>query len=213
MDRKKYFQIYFKESPQREKVWKVIAHHLQGYIADTAKVLDIGAGYCNFINNIKAGEKYALDLFEDIEKYAARDVFIYKQSITETESLKSSYFDIVFASNVFEHLSSDELQNLLLELKRILKPEGKLVVIQPNFRYSFKVYFDDYTHKQIFTATGLCSLLETNGFYIQVRKDRFLPFSMMANLPKIPLLVKLYLASPIKPLSGQMLLIAGLNRE
>lgn len=212
MDRNKYFKFCFKKCPERDKVWKVIIGYLQRYIPPSAKILDLGAGYCNFINNVKAREKYAIDLFEDIEKYAAKDVIIYKQSITKMNNLESSYFDIVFASNIFEHLSNEELQNVLLQIKRILNPDGKLIVIQPNFRNSFKVYFDDYTHQQIFTAVGFSGLLETSGFTIQLRKDRFLPFSMKAKLPKNPFLAKLYLHSPIKPLGGQMLLVAGLKK-
>ena len=209
----KYFQVHFKETLQRDKVWKVIAGYLQRYIPPSSKVLDLGAGYCNFINNVKAKEKHAIDLFDNIEEFAAKDVFIYKQPVAKMDNLKSSYFDIVFASNILEHLSSEELENTLLEIRRILAPEGKLIIIQPNFRYSFKVYFDDYTHKQIFTADSLSSLLEAHNFTIQVRKNRFIPFTMQARLPKNPFLVKLYLRCPIKPQAGQMLLVAGLKKD
>ena len=212
MDRNKYFQVHFKKSLKRDQVWRVIVAYLQRYIPATSNVLDLGAGYCNFINNVKAEKKYALDLFDDIEEYAAKDVSIYKQSITKMDNLESSYFDIVFASNIFEHLSSAELQNVMLQIKRILNPQGKLIVIQPNFRYSFKVYFDDYTHQQIFTAESFASMLEEYGFMVQIRKDRFLPFTMKAKLPKSQFLVKLYLHSPIKPQAGQMLFVARLNK-
>jgi SAM-dependent methyltransferase len=211
MEENKYFQVHFKEFAERDKIWKVIAGYLQSYISPSSNVLDLGAAYCSFINNIKAKEKYAIDLFENIEKYASKDVFVYKQSITQMDNLKSCYFDVIFASNIFEHLSTEELQKVISQIKRILKKDGKLIIMQPNFKYSFKVYFNDYTHKQIFTACSLSALLESLGFDILVRKDRFLPFSMNSGLPKAPFLVKLYLRSPIKPLSGQMLIVAGLK--
>lgn len=213
MDEKKYFQFRFRKISERDQVWREIVDYLKPYISTTSKVLDLGAGYCNFINNVKAEKKFAIDLFGDIERYAAKDVFIYKQSITQMDNLQSSCFDIVFASNIFEHFSNAELEKIMLQIKRILKPQGKLIVIQPNFRYSFKVYFNDYTHQKIFTAASFTSFLEGFGFTIQLRKDRFLPFSMNARLPKNPFLVKLYLYSPIKPFAGQMLVIAGLNKD
>ena len=206
-----YFHSSFKKRPEREGVWKVIARYLQRYIPPDSIVLDLGAGYCNFINNIKAKEKHAVDLFDDIEKYAASGIATYKQSILHLDNLKSSYFDVIFASNILEHLSHEEMQSVIPQFKRILKAGGKLIIIQPNFRYAYKVYFDDYTHKQIFTANGLAELLASYGFAIRVRQDRFLPFSMRAAIPKLPFLVTLYLFSPLKPFGGQMLFVAQLE--
>ena len=209
----KYFKIRFKNHVARDNVWKVIVEYLARYIPASSKVLDLGGGYCNFINNIKAEEKHVIDVFDEVDKYAAKDVIVYKQSVTKMDNLRSSYYDIVFASNIFEHLTRAELDSVMPQIKRILKKDGRLIILQPNFRYAFKVYFDDYTHKQIFTATGLSNFLETHGFTINVRKDRFIPFTMRARIPKSAVLVWLYLRVPIKPLAGQMLLVARLEKD
>lgn len=206
--RDEYFKVYFKELPKRDRVWKVIVEDLQKYISPESAVLDLGAGYCNFINHVKAGRKIAIDLFEETGKYASEEVIVHRQSVTDMGNLGSSSIDVIFASNILEHLTGEELESAISEIKRVLAPEGKLIILQPNFRYSYKRYFDDYTHRQIFTADGLSRFLEAEGFEILVRKDRFLPFSMEARLPAHPVLVKLYLRSPFKPFGGQMLLVA-----
>ncbi|MFH1783261.1 MAG: class I SAM-dependent methyltransferase [Candidatus Omnitrophota bacterium] len=213
MDKTKYFQNFFKASTERDKVWKVISAYLQRYIPGSSKVLDMGAGYCGFINNIKAKEKHAIDVFKDIEKYASKDVITHKRSVVDIDNLDPACFDVVFASNVFEHLSREDLERLLPKIKKILKPEGRLIIIQPNFRYSFKVYFYDYTHKEIYTADSLCAFLEEFGFNIEIRKDRFLPYTMDNKIPKVPFLVRLYLIFPIKFFGGQMLLIARIDKK
>jgi ubiquinone/menaquinone biosynthesis C-methylase UbiE len=96
----------------------------------------------------------------------------------------------------------------LTEIKRVLKTNGKLIIIQPNFKYCAREYFDDYTHLQIFTHIGVTDLLIGLGFSIVDVKPRFLPFSMKSNLPKYTWLVRLYLLSPFKPFAGQMLVVA-----
>ena len=91
--------------------------------------------------------------------------------------------DFAFASNLFEHLSQGELVRLLDGLRRILSPRGTLNIIQPNFRYAYREYFDDYTHVAVYTDVGLCDLLRANGFDIIDMKPRFLPLSIKSRLP------------------------------
>jgi ubiquinone/menaquinone biosynthesis C-methylase UbiE len=122
--------------------------------------------------------------------------------------LDDGYFDVVFISNVFEHLTRQESVLALAEIRRVLKQGGVLIAIQPNFKYCWKEYFDDYTHVQIFTHLGLSALITASGLTVVDVKPRFLPFSMRSKLPKLAWLVMIYLYSPFKPFAGQMLLVA-----
>ena len=83
-------------------------------------------------------------------------------------------------------------------------------MIQPNFRYASRQYFDDYTHRSVFTHVSLPALLRAHGFRIVEVRPKFLPYSMReARVPITPFLVRAYLASPFKPLAGQMLVVAA----
>ena len=54
------------ECEQKNKNWEVLCpDFFQQFIPEEARVLDIGAGYCEFINNIRCREKLAVDLNED----------------------------------------------------------------------------------------------------------------------------------------------------
>lgn len=205
---KHYFETRFSFDERREKVWRHIARFIQRYIPADSRILEVGAGYCNFINNIKALERHALDNSQVSAQYIKGDVTFHLGSITKMEGIKSSYFDIIFASNILEHLSFDELKAAFLEIKRALKSGGRIFILQPNFTYSYKVYFDDYAHKQIFTHKSLSNFLEENGFRIKRVLARFLPFSMKSKFPVNDFLVWLYLRLPFKPFAGQMFIIA-----
>jgi len=209
-----YFQTSFVFDSRRDLIWKEVCRFLQKeYIPADSRILDLGAGYCNFINNIQGREKHAVDIFSKLPEYASQDVIIHHQSCLNLKNLNDNYFDVIFASNLLEHLTREDLLQLLPELRRILRDNGKLIVLQPNFRYCYKTYFDDYTHLQIFTDRSLSELLEASGFSIIDIKPRFLPVNMKSTLkftlPKLHLIVRFYLNSPIKPLAAQMLIVAG----
>lgn len=60
------------ERNQKERIWRVLCtDFFQRYVRPSDTVLDVGAGYCEFINNIKCASKIALDLNEDTQVYAA----------------------------------------------------------------------------------------------------------------------------------------------
>ncbi len=203
---------YFSHNPpsdkKRDEIWKIIARYLQNELPINSTVMDIGAGRCNFINNIKAGEKHALDVFDEIRKHANRNVITHVQPSSSMKNLKSDYFDTVFASNFFEHLTRGDVKKTLTEVRRMLKPGGKLIIIQPNFKYAYRDYWDDYTHITPFTHVGMMDLLASYGFSITKCIPRFLPFSMKSRLRSLHCLMKLYLYFPIKPQAKQMLIIA-----
>lgn len=203
-----YFQDRMKFDKSRAPVWREIARYLSRFIPSGAKILDLGAGYCDFINNVEAKEKYALDIFYDIDKFAKKEVTLFKQSATEKINLSSNYLDVVFASNFFEHLNKEEINIVLEEIKRVLKDNGKLIVIQPNFTYFGDNYFQDPTHKQIFTDVSFANLLQGKGFSIEKRVAKFIPATFKSRLPKNSYLVKLYLKLPVKPLAKQFLIVA-----
>jgi SAM-dependent methyltransferase len=205
-----YFKAYFKFDPSRIKIWREIAKYLnKNFIKPDSRILDLGAGYCDFINNIKAKEKYALDIFSGIDKFAAKDVHLFKQTANEKIDLASDYLDVVFSSNFFEHLNPVELDRIFAEVRRVLRNNGLLIIIQPNYRYFTRQYFQDPTHKQTFDESSLASFLQQRGFQVIKNVARFLPASFKSFLPKNQFLCRLYLNSPIKPFAKQFFIVAS----
>lgn len=206
----KYYATRFQNTDIRKNAWIEISSYLTKIIPikKTDVVLDLGAGYCYFINNISCKEKHALDISKYPLLNANKDIKIHIGSCTKMSFLKNNYFDVVFSSNLLEHLTLEEIFLTLKEVRRILKYSGKFVILVPNYRYCYKEYFDDYTHKTILNHINIKDILESNDFSIQKIIPRFLPFS--TNNVKIfnKWLLFLYLRSPIKPLSKQMLIIA-----
>jgi SAM-dependent methyltransferase len=128
--------------------------------------------------------------------------------ILEKFSISENSIDVVFASNLFEHFNDEELEAIMLNIKRVLKPNGKIILLQPNIFYAYREYWDDYTHKKAFSHVSLADFLSSQDFQILKVYKKFIPFSLKSRLPKSYLLTKLYLLSPIKPFAKQMLAVA-----
>jgi len=207
-----YHNTRFKFDPSRKKVWKAINEYLQHYLPINASVLDIGCGYSDFINGIKASQKYAIDLNPHMIEYVdSKNIKFYSKSVLEPFDFIEEKLDVIFASNLFEHFSDEELDSLMKNVKSKLKPGGKLILIQPNYYYAFREYFDDYTHKKAFSHNSIKDFLISQKFSIIKLEKKFIPFSLKSKLPKSYFLTKLYLKLPFRFFAKQMLIIAKLE--
>ena len=210
-DSNRYHDVHLPDHPARAGVWQVIADVLRRWIPADGQVLEIGAGYCHWINAVDARSRIAVDLWDGVLRSAGAGVEARILDVSrDLRSLPAAAFDAVLASNVLEHFEPDVAASVVAEVAALLKPGGHFLVIQPNFRHAYRRYFDDYTHRSVFTDVSLPNLLRTKGFRIDLVRPRFLPYSMRNASATIPQwLVRAYLASPLKPFAGQMLVVAS----
>jgi SAM-dependent methyltransferase len=207
---KDYFETRFRFDPGRAKVWRAIVEDLQErFIPQDRTALDLGCGYGDFINEVRASSKLAVDINGQAAQYLAPEVVFFPADVSRDMSfLADESVDICFASNFLEHFSKEAGARILQEIWRILRPKGLVILLQPNFRYCYRNYFDDYTHETIYTDESLCGLLSAKGFRINHRRPRYLPFSLQSRLPKSYWLTRLYLKLRIPLLAKQMLVVA-----
>jgi ubiquinone/menaquinone biosynthesis C-methylase UbiE len=203
-----YHQIRFSYDARRAAPWRAIARYLQRWVDPEANLLELGAGYGEFSKSIRAARKWALDNNPALTEYWGTRITPLIQQALEELPLGSGTMDAVFASNFFEHFTQEEGREILSEAWRVLRPGGRLIVVQPNFRLEPRRYFDDYTHKTIYTDNGFRDFLLSQGWRIAHIEPRFTPFSMKSRMPTAEWLVRLYLASPVRPLAGQFLVVA-----
>jgi len=205
-----YHDVHLPPDPARDVVWRVIADYVARWVPANARILEIGAGYCCWINALGGTRRVAVDAWPEVTKHAAPGVeAVVLDLSTGLTQFANESFDLVLASNVIEHFEPDAAAGIITEVVRLLRHGGRVIVMQPNFRYAYRHYFDDYTHRSTFTHVSLANLLRSKGLRLIRVEPRFLPYSMReSRLPVMPWLVRAYLRSPIRPLAGQMLLVA-----
>jgi SAM-dependent methyltransferase len=201
-----YFDTRLSFDPGRAAVWRALCRHLQAEIGAQSRLLELGPGYGDFINQIGAAKKYAVDMREAPRKLAAEVSFF--QCSALAIPLPEASVDVVFASNFLEHFDDAELGELFGQIRKVLAPGGKLILLQPNYYYAFREYWDDYTHKKAFSHRSIGDFLAAQGFESTRIEPRFLPFSFKSRLPKSYWLTSLYLKLPWRPFARQMLVVA-----
>jgi SAM-dependent methyltransferase len=203
-----YYATRFRPNPHREQVWAHLTRYLSRYVPPQSTVLELGAGYCYFINRIDARRRIAVDL-GDVARFAAPGVEAVSADVrTYLATLPDGCVDVVFASNFLEHFDWTDLETIGRHVRRVLTPGGRLALMQPNFRLDPGRYFDDYTHRAIFTDASLTDWLASIGFQVAECVPKFLPLTVNSRGAALSFLVPLYLRSPWRPFAGQMFVLA-----
>lgn len=205
-----YHDVHLTEDPNRRIVWDVLNPYLSRWIPSDNHVLEIGSGYCHWINGVQAVRRVAVDVWPQLGRFAAPGVEVrVLDASSGLRSLGVATFGTVLASNVLEHFEPEAAARVVEDVASLLTSGGRFLIIQPNFRFAYRRYFDDYTHRSIFTDVSLSALLRSRGFVIEVCMPRFLPYSMQGARTTIrPWLIRAYLRSPLKPFAGQMFVVA-----
>lgn len=207
-----YQKRFHQTAAYRNRVWQVLtSEFFNHWIAFDAVVLDLGCGYGEFINNIGARQKFAMDLNPDTPAHLSPDIRFLEQDCSATWPLPDNSLDTVFTSNFFEHLPNKEcLKQTLRQAFRCLKPGGRLIAMGPNVKFLPGLHWDFFDHHTILTEASLGEALEMIGFRTEKAVPRFLPYTMV-NTPEYPLwILRLYLRLPsLWWIKGRQFLVIG----
>lgn len=200
-----------REVSAKDAVWREIVGFLQRYVDPTAPVLDLACDRGHFIRWAAGSERWATDI-RDVHATLPDDVrFLQASGLDLASVVPNGYFGTVFMSNYLEHLdSSDAVIDQLRVARQLLRPGGRVVVLQPNIRLVGPRYWDFIDHKVALTERSLLEAAELAELRTVDLITRFLPYSTKGRLPADPRLVRAYLAvRPAWLLMGRQTLYVG----
>jgi SAM-dependent methyltransferase len=196
----------------KRHLWEALyAGFLVRYVRHSDTVLDLGAGSCEFINACHAVTKIAVDLNPETKRWArdARVVLASSDNMTEVDD---ESVNVIFTSNFFEHLPDKRaLLDTLSECRRVLGPDGRLLILMPNLRYVGGRYWDYFDHHLPLTHVSLVEGLNMAGFRTDRVIPRFLPYTVKDSPFRVRRgLVRAYLRLPPlwRLVGGQMFVAA-----
>lgn len=135
------------------------------------RILDIGAGTGDFLLVAKENDWQTIGV-EPSEK--AKTIAINKgvSFVENTAELENHSFDVITMWHVLEHVPN--LDNQIKELKRLLKPNGSLIIAVPNFKsFDAKHYgkywaaYDVPIHFWHFSKKAIKSLFEKESMQLE----------------------------------------------
>ncbi len=165
---------------RRRLVMRLLESHLK---LGSGWLLDAGCGTGALLSELqqRASHVVGLDLEPLALRYARqRGEFALVQARLEALPFRSDTFDAITALDVLEHLPDD--RPALRELRRVLKPDGVLIITVPAYRFLWSKHDIALHHYRRYTARELRARLHEAGF--EVRK-----LSYAVSLLFVPILL------------------------
>lgn len=210
---KNAYQLRFERTAvYRNNLWRILCRrYFNQFITPRMAVLDLGCGWGEFINNIQTGRKFAMDMNPDAGKHLFEETTFINQDCSRQWPLAAESLDMVFTSNFLEHLPDKScIERTISEAFRCLKRGGLIICLGPNIRHVPAAYWDFWDHLVPLTDLSIAELLKLNGFAIQRRIARFLPYSMSSDRRPPLFLAAWYLKMRmVWPFFGKQFLVIG----
>jgi dolichol-phosphate mannosyltransferase len=179
----------------KQRIWKVIVgSFFQKWVREEHTVLDLGCGQGEFLNAIRCRRRLGVDLMPGGQRFLDPAVEFHQGSVCELDHLDAGSVDVVFTSNLMEHLpGKSEAEQMLSEARRVLRPGGHFIAMGPNIRLLANDYWDFWDHLVPISDRSLAEALVTQGYSVDAVYPRFLPYTTKSRLPRWAWLVWCYL--------------------
>lgn len=170
---RKWYLFSFHKFIHSEKRYRArkLAHYIQG-LEGIKTAIDIGSMYGFLIEELK---KKNIDCAgieinpEAVEYSRKRKLDVEKSSLEEFLKQNGKKYDLIILSHVLEHLLDPRQK--LINLKKHLNANGKILIIVPNFNSftrklfgNFWGYWDIPAHISHYDKNSLQSLINLSGF-------------------------------------------------
>ena len=179
--------------------WFISRRNLMMHLIDKLKltsqpaILDVGAGTGGNISSLSSvGKTYGIDASEKAIAFCLkRGIRDISQATAEHIIYPDSKFDIITCIDVLEHLADPKVA--LLEMKRVLKESGKIIITVPAFRILWSQHDEALCHLRRYEKESLiCDLYEAG---LKVGKIGYFFFISFFIVAPIRIIRKFYLKS------------------
>lgn len=169
----KFYDAYNAEY-YSERVASKSKRHMMKYMkflqkGSTLKMLDVGCGEGYYVRDAmnEGINAYGIDISTHAIENALAEVKdrITFGSITEIP-FADEEFDVMTAFDVIEHIHPKDTLNVVAEIRRVLKPDGNIIITTPNS--NFVGWVSDLTHINLRPPKFWKLILEEHNFKVQM---------------------------------------------
>jgi len=149
---KKYHDVIYGSYKKSRYPWQLAYYIQRTYLNSLPPTdfLDLGCGKGEYVEEFGKMLRNAVGIDSEVD--FNKDPLPYEDNS----------FNVVFSKSVVEHISNT--QHLLKEAYRVLKPNGKIVLLTPSWEYNHRWFYDDPTHIKPFCRKGLQDALLLTNF-------------------------------------------------
>ena len=131
------------------------------------RILDVGCGTgANLLMLSKYGDAEGVDISEDALAFCReRGLEKVKHGAAEELPYEDGTFDLVTALDVVEHIDDDVAS--LREMRRVLRPDGRVLLFVPTFMFLWGLQDDVSHHRRRYRLPELHRVLDQAGFEVE----------------------------------------------
>jgi ubiquinone/menaquinone biosynthesis C-methylase UbiE len=121
---------------------------------------------------------------------------------SESFPLPDNAVDLSFSKAVIEHLYIPQVEHFMLEMRRITKPGGYVVLMTPDWRYMYRDFYNEFTHVTPYTENSLGQCMRMYGL-TDVRVQSFIQLPPVWRHPWLKGVCDLVNVAPIPKSAGK----------
>ncbi len=181
MSQKNYLETVYNKSskPLTDYPKKMINYLIKRLnLEKNKKVLELGCGRGEFLNefNLFGLDAYGVDMSDYCKKFFPSLKF--KKVDLEKEQLPfdDNFFDVIYSKSIIEHFYYPD--KIFEEAYRVLKPGGIIITLTPEWKYIYKSFYDDHTHRVPFTKSSLSDIHKMHNFK-QIHVESFIQLPIL----------------------------------
>jgi 2-polyprenyl-3-methyl-5-hydroxy-6-metoxy-1,4-benzoquinol methylase len=154
----------------------------------TQRVLELGFGQGRFLDwcRLKGFDVSGVEIIEALVDAARARGHKTWVGPLKDDMFRGNSFDLVVAFDVLEHLTYDEVSDVLRIVRTILTPNGRVLVRFPNGASPFSLVHQtgDVTHRCTLSADSLDQIAQVEGFRLDAAYNsaRTLPAGLVPSL-------------------------------
>ncbi len=150
--------------------------NLSKKLEKNSKILEVGCGSGEGLAMFRGHEIYGVDKSKKSVELSKK----YTKNIFEADAVElpfeDNYFDIVYSSGLLEHFDDNKAGKIISEMARVIKQNGRVIIIVPNsFCIWYKLYKFltqkinkwEFGYERDFSIFGLKKIAKKNGLDIK----------------------------------------------
>jgi ubiquinone/menaquinone biosynthesis C-methylase UbiE len=187
----KYLDVFYSKTAEQKSDYPFrLAEYLVNrfHILPGQTLLDLGCGRGDFLLSFQKLGLKCIGVDNEITPELKSLIDIKKIDLSSQPlPFTDNSVDVVFQKSFIEHFHSPK--NLMEESYRVLRPNGKIIILTPDWSSQKEVFYDDFTHCRPYTTSAVQKILQSYG-YKNITIEKFYQLPLVWRYPSLKFLLK-----------------------
>lgn len=173
------------------------------------RLLELGVGNGDFLTEFSKHGIKCFGVDREIFPKIDTNIKIKKVNLSKQKlPFPSNSFDVVYHKSVIEHFYRDEAEHIMKETYRVLKKNGKLIVLVPDWISQMENFFEDYTQVHPYDVLAIKDILKIFDFK-KVESEKFYQLPLLWKYPMLKHVARFFALFMPVPLARKLTDITG----